>query len=251
MTSSPRTALTLAQRVSARLGYTLVPTAELSRLPQATYLRRVFREWRISGVIDVGANEGQYHGFVRGEIRFDGPVVSVEPIPALVQQLTNRARSEPAWRVEGIALGAAPGSSSFLVTAGSQFSSFLEPLESTKGQFYGQTAIEESITVTVDTLDALIDRHSDFLGNRIYLKMDTQGYDLEALKGLSRHADRILALQSEASVKPIYKSMPHYTETIRACEAMGFTISQFFPNNDANFPLLIEFDCHFVRLPAR
>lgn len=250
MTRMPHAVYDFARRVHARLGYALIPTADLSRYPQADYLRRVFREWKITGVIDVGANEGQYHDFVRAEIGFDGPIVSAEPIPALAKQITARAATESAWRVEAIALGAAPGTSEFLVTAGSQFSSFLEPLESTKDKFYGQTAIEQSIPVTVDTLDALIDRHAAFLGERIYLKMDTQGFDLEALKGLSRHATRVVALQSEASVKPIYKAMPDYTETIRAVERMGFTISQIFPNNDANFPVLIEFDCHFVRLQS-
>ena len=147
-------------------------------------------------------------------------------------------------------MGPQAGSSSFRVTAGSQFSSFLEPLEDSRGQFYGQTLVEESISVTVDTLDALIDRHAAFLGDRIYLKMDTQGFDLEALKGLTRHLDRVVALQSEASVKPVYHAMPHYTDTIRTIEGLGYTISQIFPNNDGNFPLLIEFDCHFVRLSA-
>ena len=240
----------LARRAHARLGYAHIPTSQLSRYPQADYLRRVFREWKITGVIDVGANEGQYHDFVRTEIGFAGPVVSAEPIPTLAQHMTARAAAESAWRVDAIALGAAPGTSEFLVTAGSQFSSFLEPLESTKNKFYGQTAIEQSIPVTVDTLDALIERHASFLGERIYLKMDTQGFDLEALKGLRRHAGRVVALQSEASVKPIYKAMPDYTETIRVVEAMGFTISQMFPNNDANFPVLIEFDCHFVRMQS-
>lgn len=250
MTRLPDNLFDLSRRVASKLGYALMPEAALGRHPQASYLRRVFAEWRITGVIDVGANEGQYHDFVRAEVGFHGPLISAEPIPALAAQMDSRARRDPNWRVESIAMGPQAGSSTFRVTAGSQFSSFLEPLESSRTQFYGQTAIEESITVSVDTLDALIDRHRAFLGDRIYLKMDTQGFDLEALKGLTRHLDRVVALQSEASVRPVYHAMPHYTDTIRTIEGLGYTISQIFPNNDANFPLLIEFDCHFVRLPA-
>ena len=250
MARMPDNFFDLSQRVASKLGYSLMPAETLVRHPQASYLRRVFADWRITGVIDVGANEGQYHDFIRDDVSFTGPVVSAEPIPALAAQIRSRASRTSNWRVERVAMGPQSGSSSFRVTAGSQFSSFLEPLESTRTQFYGQTSVEESITVAVDTLDALIDRHSTFLGDRIYLKMDTQGFDLQALKGLTQHVNRVVALQSEASVKPVYHAMPHFTETIRTIEGLGYTISQIFPNNDGNFPLLIEFDCHFVRLPA-
>ncbi len=249
MARVPAPVFDVTRRVCARLGYALIPAERLNRLPQAEYLVRLFRDFRITGVIDIGANEGQYHDFIRDEVLFRGPVVSVEPIPSLVGVLRSRAMLDPQWTIEDLAMGPAAGSSSFLVTAGSQFSSFLEPLEQDTDKFHGQTAINESITVRVDTLDALIDRHGALLGDRIYLKLDTQGYDLEALKGLSRHAARIVALQSEASVRPIYKSMPNYQDTIRFVESMGFTVSQMFPNNEGHFPLLIEFDCHFVRLP--
>jgi FkbM family methyltransferase len=240
----------LVQRLSAKLGYTLLPTAHVAHRPQAEYLRRLFREFRITGVVDVGANAGQYHDFIREQTGFTGPMVSVEPIPALARANMARAATEAHWTVEELALGPAQGTSTFLVTAGTEFSSFLEPLESTKGQFHGQTKINESITVTVDTLDALIARHAALLGDRIYLKLDTQGFDLEALKGLKAALPKVVALQTESSVRQIYKAMPNYQETIRFVEALGYTISQIFPNNEGHFPLLVEFDCHFVRVPT-
>ena len=53
MTRLPDAAYNLARRVHARLGFALIPTAELSRYPQADYLRRVFREWKITATGDV------------------------------------------------------------------------------------------------------------------------------------------------------------------------------------------------------
>jgi FkbM family methyltransferase len=234
--------------VVEKYGYAVVPTDKLGTLPQANYLKRLFAEFGVTGVIDVGANEGQYHDFIRTDVGFRGPMVSVEPIPTLAASLRERQRSDSTWRVEQLALGAEAGSAEFTVMASSQFSSFLEPIASTQGRFRGATAPSEKVQVTVDTLDALIARHRDRLGDRIYLKLDTQGFDLEALKGLREHVGAVVALQSESSVRAIYKGMPSYHETIRFVEGMGYTVSEFFPNNEGHFPVLFEFDCHFVRV---
>lgn len=236
------------QHVARRFGVDMVRTMHMDRLPQARYLQRLFREFGVTGIIDVGANEGQYHDFIRREVGYAGPILSIEPIPGLAAGLRDRVHGDAAWRVEQQAMGAAPGTLSFNVTAGSQFSSFLAPIASTESMFFGQNVVTEAIPVTVERLDDLIARHADFLGPRVYLKLDTQGFDLEALKGLGARTDRIVALQSETSVRPIYDAMPSYRESIAFIESLGYTISQIFPNNEGHFPVLIEFDCHFVRL---
>ncbi len=241
----------LASLVMHPFGVTLLPSWRLSRLHQADYVRRVLREWRVTSVIDVGANAGQFRQFLVNEVRFDGPVLSIEPIPELAAGLKARAARGSRWIVEEMALGPSTSTAEFRVTEGSEFSSLLDPLDGVSQLFDGQPAVRKRITVQVDTIDRVIQRHDRFLGERIYLKLDTQGFDLEAMCGLHSERERVVALQSEAAVKPLYNGMPTYHETIAAVEARGYTVSQFFPNNAGHFPKLFEFDCHFVDLSRR
>lgn len=235
----------LVQRLASSRGLTLLPTWRVERLRQSEYLRRLFRDYRISAVIDVGANDGQFVSFLRDEVGFASRILSVEPIPALASGL--RARADAHWTVVECALGSASGSSPFFVTAGTEFSSLRVPRADAQPLFDGQADVVSTIDVRVRMLDDLIDEYAGVLGDRMYLKLDTQGFDLEVLRGLSRHAHRVVALQSEASVHPIYERSPHFAQTISDIEARGFFVSEFFPNNDGHYPRLIEFDCHFVR----
>jgi len=52
----------------------------------------------------------------------------------------------------------------------------------------------------------------------VFLKMDTQGYDLEVFKGASGCLDLIQGIQSELSVQPLYKNMPHYNKVLTEYE---------------------------------
>ena len=42
--------------------------------------------------------------------------------------------------------------------------------------------------------------------------------------------------------------MQNYTEAIRVVESMGYTVTQLLPEEDANFPLLLDCDCDSARL---
>jgi len=81
---------------------------------------------------------------------------------------------------------------------------------------------------------------------RPYLKLDTQGFDLNVARGAGSEIRHFQALQMEASVTPIYDKMPDFTESIREFRHMGFELSAIFANNPEHFPRMIEFDCHMI-----
>jgi FkbM family methyltransferase len=148
------------------------------------YLRRLFNLLRIDCVLDVGANLGQYHDFLRDKVGYTGLIVSFEPIPSHAQILRDRAQqSDPDWRVEGCALGAAPGTLKFNVMADSQFSSFLTPSHREVALFRDMNKVTDEITVEVRTLDTIIPRLRQ---KNLYLNLDTQGFDLAVIKGARR-----------------------------------------------------------------
>lgn len=244
----------LTARTLDALGYTVVPNWRMGSFGFARHLRRLLPLLEIDCVLDVGANAGQYYDFLRGDVDYRGWVVSFEPIPEHVAALRRRAATEPAWRIESMALGAAGGRAPFNVMAGTQFSSFLEPDHSATTQFLEANAVRETIDVAVHTLDEVLPGLARDLGvGRFYLKLDTQGFDLEVVKGAQVSLPGIRALQTEASVTPIYRGSPDFATTIRELQRRGFELSGIFPNNPDHFPRMLEFDCcmvHRAHLPA-
>ncbi|BBH41426.1 hypothetical protein myaer102_40390 [Microcystis viridis NIES-102] len=106
-----------------------------------------------------------------------------------------------------------------------------------------------TIKVTKCRLDTFLKREvQNYSALKIFLKMDTQGYDLKVFAGLGDAVGSIVALQSEISVIPIYRQMPHLTESINCFEREGFSIAGLFPVSREKSLRVIEYDCLMVRI---
>ena len=101
----------------------------------------------------------------------------------------------------------------------------------------------------VRRLDGLFDQMLNDVGARsVFLKMDTQGWDLEVLRGANACISRIGAVQSEIPLKTIYKGMPSFMEVITECNRLGLDITGMFPvSRDTNNLAIVEFDCVMAR----
>jgi hypothetical protein len=86
---------------------------------------------------------------------------------------------------------------------------------------------------------------------RVYLKLDTQGYDINVVKGLGQHIAQIRALQTELSVHSIYFGMTHYLLALHSLSELGFEPTGFFPvTHDQDGVRVIEFDCVMVQVSS-
>src|SRR5207302_2816095 len=110
-------------RVSRSLGYDIVPLREMKERDFALHLRELMARLEIDCVLDVGANVGQYHDFLRNQVVYDILIVSFELVSRHVELLRERARADSNWHVEGYALGAKDGSLPIHVMASHQCSS--------------------------------------------------------------------------------------------------------------------------------
>lgn len=239
---------TLLSEGAQHLGLSLIPTWRLDHLPAAEHLRRLFERYAVDLVVDVGANVGQYRDFLRLEVGFKGWIVSFEPAPDCFATLSERARSDERWQVFAKALGATPGSATLKVAAHSTLNSFRDPdFSATEHSAKNREVIRE-VSVPVGTLDsALPDLLGRFGADNPYLKIDTQGFDLEVLRGAEHCLPRIRALQFEASVVPLYQGSPNYADMLKHLTDRGLSISALFPvAHDADLRLL-EFDCIMLR----
>lgn len=231
-----------------RLGYTIIPNWQLSSFEAVNDLKRRFESFEIDLVLDVGANEGQYRDLLRERVGYSGRIISFEPVPELANKLAERAKIDSLWNVNNIALGSVVGSADFNITAGSQFSSLLSPRQDDARMFSGQNRVIDRISVEISTLDALLDSIiSKHQPKGVFLKMDTQGFEIEVLKGAAQALRFIAAIQAEVSVHRIYDGAPDYKDVIEFLQLNGFAISGVLPANEGHFPRLIDFDCQFVR----
>jgi FkbM family methyltransferase len=210
----------------------------------ATRLREIFSGYGIQTVIDVGANEGQYRDFLRQHVGFEGRIVSFEPIPALAEKLKQRAaREDPNWVIHACALGAETGTLPLNIMSSSTFSSFLSP-SSTGAAQDAKNSIVATIDVPISTLDHEL---SDADPRHAYLKLDTQGFDLEVLRGGQRLISALPALQTEVSFRALYSNMPDYKTAISSFEAYGFSVADLFLVATDGTHRAVEFDCIMVR----
>ena len=83
---------------------------------------------------------------------------------------------------------------------------------------------------------------------RAYLKMDTQGFDLQVFEGAEAALDAVVAMQSEMSCVPIYDGMPRLPQQWAVYEDAGFEAVGVYPvTRDAPTLRAIEFDLVMVR----
>jgi len=234
------------KKVLRRYGYDVIPYPldDWYLLRAATL--EVFGSLQIDCVIDVGANRGQYGSFLR-DIGYQGRIVSFEPISSMFQVISARAADDPNWQVHQLAVGAAPAELEIHVSSKEQFSSFL-PVNKYGNEQFAEAAVTRTEKVPVVRLDSMIDQIVAGMNNpRLYLKLDTQGFDLQALEGASGCLDRILGLQSEVAIQPIYEGMPDYIASFTRFNSLGFTISALVPVTRDEKLRVIEYDCLMVR----
>lgn len=211
-------------------------------------MQEFFRHYDVDLVLDVGANVGQYRDFLRHHVGYAGRIASFEPTPDTFAALRARSVGDPRWQVFQTALGAAPGVARFNVSAASTLNSLRAPNFDQSDHAAARRQVLGQIDVSVDTIDNVLPNLVSSLGvARPYLKMDTQGFDLEVLRGAERSLPQFVGLQFEGSVIPLYRDMPHYTDMLAYLTGRGFALSDMFPVSKDRALKLIEFDCVMVR----
>jgi FkbM family methyltransferase len=208
-------------------------------------IKSIIKECNIDLVVDVGANEGQFA--LRMRSFYPGELFSFEPVSSVFTKLAATATADPRWHVNRMALGSQDGSQTIHVSDQTVFSSLLETNDYGKTHFGNGAKPVREEKVTVRRLDNILTELVPGIGDkRIFLKMDTQGYDSEVFRGLGRIAGRVNVLLSEVNLIPLYDKSPRWTENIAEYEKAGFSVAGMYPVNwDGR--KVIEYDCLMIR----
>lgn len=235
--------MNLARAIGHALGYELIKEAKSPSL--RSHLARVFDRYRIDTVLDVGANHGQFGAAIRSN-GYRGAIYSFEPVTASFERLAQVAAKDDRWHVFKLGLGDRPGRQIINIARSSDLCSLLAPNDFGRLEF-PKIEADEQESIEIDTLDHFLAEQELPTDAGIFLKMDTQGYDLKVFEGAAHSLGRIAGMLSELSLSPIYENAPHYLESLAAYEARGFRVSGLYPVSRNSDLAVIEVDCVLIK----
>jgi FkbM family methyltransferase len=198
--------------------------------PSSHFLARRKRILDTTGtdvVLDVGANVGQYAQQLRA-IGYTGRIISFEPLSSAYKELVRRSSSDDSWQAFNCALGNQICTTQINVSGNSDSSSILNMLPyhakvAPESRYVGKEQIE------VNTLDALfsnlrIEQH------KIWMKIDTQGFEHRVLDGAANSLAHIQILQLEMSFVPLYEDQILFDEMNKILHDRGYRMISIEPS---------------------
>jgi FkbM family methyltransferase len=210
---------------------------------------RLIDDAGVNVVFDVGANAGYYANELRGA-GYAGRIVSLEPLRAAYAELERSAANDPRWNVYMVAAGEAEATAEINVTENSWSSSLLP-----SNAAYATTAPGLDVVgverIRVRPLDAIAGEHVS-AGDRVMLKLDVQGFELEVLRGATAMLEQVVLVEAELSLAELYGGQPLYREVIDHLGASGFDLVGLDPHySDPRTGYLLQMDGLFARRQAR
>jgi FkbM family methyltransferase len=200
----------------------------IDRLDELSRLKALLNQLDVDCVLDVGANVGQFARELRG-IGYGGQIISFEPIRSAFDEMHQHFARDVNWTGHQCALGDVEQDTFINIPNKSVNASLLQAVSGEK--------VKREL-VTIKRLDK-----AGVQFQRAFLKMDTQGLDLKVFAGAAGVLDRIVGLQSELSVTPLYHDMPNYLESLQAYEAAGFKLYNLSAVNRVSDGGLLEMNC--------
>ena len=171
----------LIVKINALRGYSYSEKEDLTRR-RVNFYRLFLNKGDL--VFDVGANYGNR---VTPFLQLSCRVVAVEPLPDCFRYLNYKFGKK--IQIENVCLGAAKGESDLYVGKINSISTLSSDFiaRTTKSGRFEEDSWQERIKVTVSTLDELIRKY----GVPKFIKIDTEGYEIEVLKGLSENVPHL------------------------------------------------------------
>jgi FkbM family methyltransferase len=217
--------MTLLQHLARHLGYDL--TLRRKARPHEAQLVAVLERFGVSCVLDVGANVGQYALMLR-EWGFNGRIVSFEPLADVHAALSRRAAADPAWQIAPrVAIGDREGEIELEVSAESDMSSIL-PQSELLQRISPSSAVLRRERAPMARLESAAQPYLS-PEDRIFLKIDTQGFEPQVLAGAGSLMARLCGVQLEMSLVPCYEGEIGFREMLDRLAAAGFEPYLFIP----------------------
>jgi FkbM family methyltransferase len=242
--------LSAARRLVRRIGLDIAPWPHRPEVGAIDWaLAEVLRSRAINCAIDVGGNRGHFARRLRS-LGYAGRIVSFEPSPSVLPDISAAAARDPDWIVRPLALSSQPGRAALRLHKGPELDSLHDALPGVVEQI---PIMEETgiATITLSTLEAEIPAAIAGIGEpRVLIKSDTQGHEVEVLRGAGAHGlgPEVVAVLVELAAQPIYHDQPKMTMVMDLVMDDGFTAVAFEPLFQSSDGLrIVELDALFLR----
>jgi len=171
-------------------------------------------------VVDIGANRGQF-ALVARQCQPDARVISFEPLPAAASKFRAVFANDDRVTLHEVAIGPVPRDATIHVSQRDDSSSLL-PITSTQAALFPGTEETATATVRVAPLREFI-QAPDILPPAL-LKVDVQGYELEALRGCEDMLGQFAYVYVECSFVELYGGQALADEVIAWLRERGFRL---------------------------
>ena len=232
------------KKAGSLLGYDVVRKAKSDRIVR--HLERFFAAHPIDLVLDCGGDTGQFGAKCR-EAAYASAILSFEPLAGAFAKLAERAQRDGNWRALQTGLGETAGVLQLNVSSGDTGLSSAFDAEPAMTARFPELVYGSKEQVPVRRLDDVLAAEMVGRTSRIFLKSDTQGYDLHVLKGLGDRMPQIAGLLIEMSVIPLYRDAPSHWQTLEFARQAGFEPYGFATITRDDKGGMIEYDAIFRR----
>ena len=238
--------ITLHKKIAAYFGNKFTQINENIDQNQNLQTIKLIKQHKIDLILDVGANFGQFGTDMRN-MGYLGQIISFEPVNKCYQHLSSIADDK--WQIENFALGDKNSKEEINISNKTIYSSILDVNEIGKSNFSNSIKVVGKQNTLVKKLDDIINELVNNLNKRrIFLKIDTQGYDNRVIRGSLQTLEHVKILQTEISCKGIYMDTPSVSQRLEELLNLGFSITDIFPvSRDKNSMEILEFDCLLIR----
>jgi FkbM family methyltransferase len=177
-------------------------------------------------VVDAGAYQGEMtEKFL--DLFDDSRIYAIEPLPEHLDILNERFKNNPNVEIFDVALGSENGDIEIQVNPKSNTSSVFKTTSKLQ-----QNREEESDYVATDSISVQQVRLDSIISSCDIMKLDLQGYELEALKGADGLLEQCNAIITEVSFVPYYKSQPLFEELHQYLVDRDFRLYNLYCSSD-------------------
>jgi FkbM family methyltransferase len=198
----------------------------------------------IDTIIDVGANDGKFAREVRDR-GYTGSIVSFEPIREVYRRLADRFANDRRWKGYNLGVSNKSGEAVIGVSEATVFSS-LHKLKVAASRLEERSNVVRYETIKITTLGECSDK---IKGNRLFLKLDTQGHEQACLEGLGELKNRVEGIQMELPLSALYENVWSFHEAVYFMKQLDFVPCIFSPvsYHKCDPVAVVEVDCTFRR----
>ena len=188
------------------------------------HIVQTLKNYDIDLVIDIGANEGQFAKKII-DYGFKNKIISFEPIKKVNKILRSNSKNHQNWIVnKSFGFGNLNQTKLINVSKNSVSSSILEiNKKHLRAQPDAMTISKEKIRLV--TLNSYLNKYK-FKNKKIFIKIDTQGYEKKIILGAKKVLNRVTGLMIEASISKVYKNETDYMAIINLMKKLGFMFGQ-------------------------